>query len=142
MSTMLSRSSTDPNSTTILPFRLPRLTVTRVSKESERRLGNVLKPGHLNRLAPRGQFRARAILPVGESDGFFGRADGQSFGDDTGRQILLRVGSGVQGQQSACMAGRQTPAATRRCTGSAASTAGSCWSQPDENVRSRRIPRA
>jgi hypothetical protein len=113
--TIRSRSSTEANSTTILPLRRPSSTLTRVSKLSESRSARSVSAGALTRRVGAGPAGGRLLVP-GERDQLLHRAHRQSLGHDAGGQRVLGLRV-VQGEQRPRVAGREHAAATRRCTG-------------------------
>jgi hypothetical protein len=101
---MRCKSSTEPNSTTILPLRLPRLTVTRVSNALESCSATSWRPGIW---IASGRHRLTRLAPIGECDRLFGGPHRQSLGDDPRGKRLLRLRSGLQRQQRSGVPGRQ-----------------------------------
>ena len=88
--TMRSRSSREANSTVILPLVLPRSTLTRVSKRSERRSARSTRRGATGLLRRRGGSRVVGVH-VAQGDDLFDRADREPFGDDALGEALDRV---------------------------------------------------
>ena len=84
--TMRSRSSMDPNSTTMRPLDRPRSTFTRVSKRSDSRVASTSSFGATGLLARRG--RSRASLAA-DRDNLLDAAHREPFGHDPVRQPLL-----------------------------------------------------